>query len=90
MGQQKQLQGRVVGLSEELISVEFEPAFDGPSPSVADFDRVLLPGVQLGDVLTVIDGNLRVVDLGRWTQAELDEVRHRAEQRAAELSLLID
>ena len=63
---------------------------DGFPDLIANFDRSLLPDVEPGDVLTVTPSGVTRVDLGRWTQEELDDIRRRAREMATEVQALAE
>ena len=77
--------GVVIDIDPVAVTIELDSAF-----VVMDVARVLLPDVQIGDLVTVTPNSVVRKDLGRWTQTELDEIQARARERAAALQELAD
>lgn len=78
----------VIEVDDTAFSAELTR--EGAPGLIANFDRALLPDVQPGDLLTVTPTGVTRIDLGRWTQEELDEVRRRAREMAATLEGLAE
>jgi len=76
------VRGVVSGIADGLFAVGFENGL------VADFDVRHLPDVSVGDVVTAGSFGIQQVDLGRWTQEELDDARCRGREMARKFAEL--
>jgi hypothetical protein len=81
--------GQVVDVDGDSFTAVVSRRGDGLE-LVVDFSLAAIPDVQPGDFFEVVDGQVRRIDLGRWTQGELDEVQRRGRERAARLQGLAE
>jgi len=77
--------GRVIAVFDDEFIAEF--ADEEGTPLVGEFYRsALLPtnDVKVGDVVEITPTSLRVVDLGVWSQEEIDQIDAKAKTRFAQ------
>lgn len=82
--------GLVLEVNDGEATVELQSADGEGPPLTAEYDLSSLPtGTAPGDIIEVVT-TMNRVDLGRWTQGEVDAIRERARIQAAEVEELCD
>ena len=92
MAKDERYEGRVLSVEGDTFTAELTDC-DDLAVVHADMAMSVLGGEQVepGDIIdiTVNPPTVKRRDLGRWTKADLQAIRERASQRAAEFAALV-
>ena len=85
-GSTREWQGLVIEVNGDLLTVEL--CREGAPDLIAEYSMTEcgLSGIEPGDVLAVTRDSVSKLDLGVWTEKDLDEIRERAREQYEQIS----